>query len=354
MARQWILTAQDGFRTSLKYQENISVPSSDELGPHDVLVRMHAAGLNYRELEIARPSIIGNIPLPMIPGCDGAGIVEAAGSDVKDFRPGDKVVTHCTAPKYVEAHGDDAPVSLAGVTESLGLGTNGTLRSLGVFSEYNLVHAPKSLPLLQASSLSSWNALFGLEGKKPGPGSWVLVQGTGGVSIAALQIAVAVGATVVATSSTAEKQARLKDLGASHVLDYRTNSKWGEEARQLTPEGRGFDFILDVAGNESLPHSLAAVRVEGVIVVIGHVGSQVEVVPLFSVMLNTCIVRGILAGTRTQFREMIRFIDEKKIVPVIDDVVFELSEAKEAYAFLEAKKHFGKIAIRIDHSVASA
>ncbi|KAJ5272408.1 hypothetical protein N7478_007533 [Penicillium angulare] len=358
MARQWILTAQDGFKTSLQYQENISVPSPNELGPRDVLVRIYAASLNYRELEIARPSLIGNIALPIIPGCDGAGIVEAVGSDVQDFRPGDKVVTH-VSPKHVEAHGDDAPVGLSGALDSLGLGTNGTLRSLGVFSEYGLVHGPKSLSLEQTSTLTctwltAWNALFGLESKKPGPGSFVLIQGTGGVSIAALQIAVAVGATVVATSSTAEKQARLKELGATHVLDYRTSPKWGEEARKLTPGDRGFDIILDVAGNESLPHSLAVVRVEGVIVVIGHVGAEVEVVPLFSVLLHTCIVRGILGGTRTQFREMIRFIDERKIVPVIDDVVFELSEAKEAYAFLEEKKHFSKIVIRIDHSAASA
>lgn len=238
---------------------------------------------------------------------------------------------------------------------ALGHGTDGTLRSHAIFSEAALVHAPKSLEWLQAATLScawitAWNALFGLKGNEVGPGSWVLVQGTGGVSIAALQLAVAAGATVIATTSTEEKATRLKALGAAQVVNYRTNrDSWGAEARRLTTDERGFDFVIDIGGNQTLSQSLAAVRVDGVITVVGMVGDDAEPVPMLAALMHTCIIRGILAGSRNQFRELVRFIDEKKVVPAIDDVVFELAEAKEAYRRLKEKKHFSKVVIRIDH-----
>ncbi|KAL4987368.1 hypothetical protein BDW68DRAFT_188051 [Aspergillus falconensis] len=358
MARQWVLTGQEGFETSLEYQQGISIPSVHELGPNEVLVKMHAASLNFRELVIAGPmGINGPITPPIIPGCDGAGVVEAVGPSVRDFRPGDRVVTH-TAPKLVEAQGDNAHAGIADAVACLGQGEDGTLRSSAVFPEAGLVHAPRTLDWLSAATLpctwlTAWNALFGLKGKQAGPNSWVLVQGTGGVSIATLQLAVAAGATVVATTSTIEKADRLKALGAAHVVNYRNNPEdWGKEARGLTPDGRGFDFVVDIGGNETLPHSLAAIRVDGVVLVVGHVGdSTAEPVAMFAALMHSCIIRGILAGTRNQFRELVRFIDEKKIVPAKDDVIFELAEAKDAYRRLKERKHFAKVVIRIDHPV---
>lgn len=236
----------------------------------------------------------------------------------------------------------------------LGQGTDGTLRSHGVFSEKALVLAPKSLGWLPAATLTctwttAWNALFGLKGKEAGRDSWILVQGTGGVSIATLQLASTIGATVIATTSTDDKATRLKALGASHVVNYRSNpDNWGQEARYLTPGGRGFDIVIDVAGNESLSQSLGAVRVDGVVLVVGGVGGNAEPVPLFATLLHTCIVRGILGGSRGQFKELVRFIDEKGISPAVDDVVFELAEVKDAYGRLKEKKHFSKVVIRID------
>ncbi|KAJ5120033.1 hypothetical protein N7448_010702 [Penicillium atrosanguineum] len=354
MARQWILTGQEGFEKSLQYQEGLDIPSAHKLGSHDVLVAMHAASLNYRELMIAGPvGINGPITPPVIPGCDGAGIVTDVGSSVMDFRPGDRVVTY-VAPKLAESRGDDALPSIADAMLCRGQGIEGTLRSHGVFSEVGLVHAPKSLDYLPAATLSctwitAWNALFGLKGREAGPGSWVLVQGTGGVSVAALQLAIAAGASVIATTSNDEKAARLKALGATHVINYRTNPQgWGEEARGLTPNGRGLDFVIDVGGNETLSQSLAAVCVDGIVLVVGGVGETMEVVPMFAALMHTCIVRGILAGSRNQFRDLIRFIDNKKIVPAVDDVVFELAEAKGAYKRLKEKKHFSKVLIKID------
>ncbi|KAF5017376.1 hypothetical protein F66182_10699 [Fusarium sp. NRRL 66182] len=342
MARQWILNSQDGFETSLEYQENVPVPLADQLGPTDVLVKMHA-GVN------------GPITPPVVPGCDGAGIVEAVGSFVHEFRPGDRVVTN-SGPKIAESRGDDAFATIADVTSMMGQGIHGTLRSMGVFAEKGLVHAPKSLDWLHAATLTcnwptAYKALFGLKGREAGPGTWVLVQGTGGVSIATLQVAVAAGASVVATTSSEEKAARLRGLGATHTINYRTNpDDWGIQARRFTPEGRGFDIVIDVGGNETLPQSLTAVRVDGQVLMLGQVGKTAENVPMFMALLHTCIVRSFLGGSRTQLKEVIRFIDEKKISPAVDDVVFELAEAKGAYRRLKEKKHFAKVLIRIDHN----
>ncbi|KPM39013.1 hypothetical protein AK830_g7566 [Neonectria ditissima] len=358
MARQWILTGQEGFETSLKYEENVPVPSADQLGPNEVLVKLYAASLNYRELVIAGPGgINGPINPPVIPACDGAGIVEAVGSSVKGFKHGDRVVTHF-APDLVQSSGGDAYSSMFDVPAMLGQGTDGTLRSFGVFAEGALVPAPASLEWLPAATLTvtwltAWNLLFGLEGRKAGPGTLVLVQGTGGVSIATLQLAVAAGATVVATTSSEAKAARLKALGAKHVVNYRSNPDgWGKEARALTPNGRGFDLIADIGGNETLSQSLGAVRVDGILAVVGGVGEDAAPVPLFAALMHTCIVRGVLGGSQNQFKELVRFIDEKKIKPAVDDVVFELADAKDAYRRLKAKKHFSKVLIRIDHSEA--
>jgi NADPH:quinone reductase-like Zn-dependent oxidoreductase len=290
-----------------------------------------------------------------VPGCDGAGVVLAVGSSVHEFQPGDRIVTYL-APKLAASAGDDAQAGFLDVFPMLGQGTDGTLRSHAVFDENALVHAPKSLEYLPAATLSctwltAWNSLFGVKGREAGPGTWVLVQGTGGVSIAALQLAAASGATVVATTSTEEKATRLKKIGASHIVNYRTSPEiWGQEARKLTPDGRGFDIVIDIGGNETLKQSLASVRVDGLVLVVGGIGADAEPVQLFSVLLHTCMVRGILGGSRNHLKQVVKFIDEKSIVPAVDDVVFELAEAKEAYHRLQDKKHFSKVLIRVDHA----
>lgn len=295
----------------------------------------------------------GQITPPVVPGCDGAGIVQAVGSSVKEFQVGDRVATHLP-PTLAESSGDEASPSVVDMTQMLGHSIDGTLRSHAILSEKALVPAPKSLDWAPAATLtctwvSAWNALFGIKGKQAGPGTWVLVQGTGGVSIAALQLAAAAGATVVATTSSAEKGARLEALGAKHTVNYRTNpDTWGQLARDLTPNKRGFDIIVDIGGNQTLPQSLAAVRVDGVVLFVGGVGGDAEPVPLFAAIMHTCIVRGILGGSRAQFKELVRFIDEKGIEPAVDDVSFELADAKGAYRRLQDKKHFSKVIIRID------
>ncbi|KAI9159164.1 putative zinc-containing alcohol dehydrogenase [Paramyrothecium foliicola] len=355
MARQWILTGQEGFEKSLEFQKNVKIPSPGELGPNEVLVSLQAASLNYRDLVIAGPmGINGPITPPVVPCCDGAGTVEAVGQSVQEFKPGDRVITYLV-PNLVETSGDDAVAGVEVAVDALGQGPDGTLRSKGVFSEKALAHAPISLNWISAATLpctwlTAWNALFGLKDKAIGPGSWVLVQGTGGVSIATLQVAVAAGATVVATTSTPEKEERLKELGAAYTINYRTNSEdWGKKARDLTPDRRGFDIIVEIGGDASLPQSLAAIKVDGVVVLAGYVGGEAQPVPLFSAFMHSCIVRVILGGTRSQLRELAKFVDEKCLKPAVDDVVFELEDAKSAYRRLKEKMHFSKVVIEIRH-----
>lgn len=300
-------------------------------------------------------SLTGRFDHPVIPGCDGAGVVEAVGPSVTDFKAGDRVLTHIS-PTLAEKEGDDAITGVADAPLGLGMGIDGTLRSWGVFSEKALVHSPKNISFTQAATMTctwvtAWTALFGISGRAAGPGSWVLVQGTGGVSIATLQVAIAAGAQVVATTSTEEKASRLKALGATHVVNYRENPEgWGKEARSLTPEGRGFDIVVVVGGDETLPASLDAVRKEGVVTLVGAVGdASAEPVPMFAAFFHTCIVRGLIGASRTQMKEVVQFVEEKNIQPVVDDVEFELAEAKGAYRRLSEKKHFSKVVIRIDH-----
>lgn len=287
-----------------------------------------------------------------MPGCDGAGIVKATGSSVQSLNIGDRVVTY-PAPKVVQYHGDGAYATISDAPYMLGQGTDGTLRSVGVFPEAALVHAPKSLGWLPAATLTcnwttAWNVLFGLEGRAVGPGTWVLVQGTGGVSIATLQLAIAARATVVATTSTEEKRTRLEGLGAVKTVNYRSNPEgWGREARSFTPNERGFDIVVDIGGNQTLPQSLEAVRTDGIVSMVGQVADNADPVSLSAVFMHTCIVRAILAGSRSQFRELVRYIDEKGIVPAMDDVVFELAEVKDAYKRLRDKKHFSKVVIQV-------
>lgn len=276
------------------------------------------------------------------------------GSSVTAFKPGDRVVAHLS-PRVAEKAGDDAPSGFADISEGLGQAVDGTLRSAGVFPETALVHAPASLDWAEAatltcSGLTAWNALFGIRGRELRAGDWVLVQGTGGVSVAALQFAAAAGATVVATTSTEEKAARLRGLGAKHTINYRTNPDgWGVEARNLTPEGRGFDFVVDIAGNATLAQSLAAIRTDGIIAVVGMAGGDATPVPMMGALAHACTVRGLLLGSRRQFQDMVRFVDEKRVVPALDDVVFGLHEVKEAYKRLQEQKHFSKVVIKINH-----
>ncbi|KAF1945248.1 alcohol dehydrogenase [Clathrospora elynae] len=341
--KQWTVEGQNGF-DSLKFNEKAPIP---EMGDKDVLVKVHAVSLNYRDLIIPK----GKYPFPMkdniVPGSDGAGTVEAVGKHVTRFKAGDKVVT-----LFNQGH---IAGSLDSQSLSTGLGgaIDGTLREYAVLDEAGLVSSPQNLSMIEASTLScaaltAWNALYGLESRALKPGQWVLTQGTGGVSIFALQFAKAAGAKVIATTSSPEKAKLLKKYGADHVINYKDTSNWGEEAAKLTPGQKGVHHVVEVGGPVTMAQSLKAVAIDGVITIIGFIGGAGKDQPTFLDCLNNiCTVRGVLVGSRLQMEDMCAAIEANDLHPVVDEKVFELKNLKEAYQYMWDQKHFGKLTVKV-------
>ncbi|KAF1985077.1 NAD(P)-binding protein [Aulographum hederae CBS 113979] len=341
--REWKVVGTTGF-DSLQYNEKALVP---RLGDKEVLVRFKAASLNYRDLVIP----MGKYPAPhregVVPGSDGAGIVEAAGGSVKRFKIGDRVGTLFNQ--------DHQAGSLTPDGRNTGLGGcyDGTLRDFGAFDETGLVHLPGNLNFLEASTLTcagltAWNALYGLKSRSLKQGDVVLTQGTGGVSMFAVQFARASGATVISTTSSNDKASILKKLGAKHVINYKEDPNWGETAKKLTPGGLGVSHILEVGGPATMSQSLKAIKIGGVISIIGFLSSASKDQPTFlDCLKHLCIVRGIIVGSRLQFEEMIRAVEANDIHPIIDEKVFKLEEVKEAYQYMWDQKHFGKLCLEI-------
>lgn len=200
---------------------------------------------------------------------------------VSRFKKGDKVL-----PIFNQAH-ITGPLDYHSIGTGIGGNVDGVMRQFGAFDEQGLVHMPENLSFEEASTLgcaglTAWNALFGLSGRRVAPGDWVLVQGTGGVSLFALQFAKATGAKVIATTSSDSKAEKLKALGADYVLNYKSDSMWGETAKSLTPGGIGLQFVVEVGGPSSIAQSLKAVAFDGIISVVGFLGGvQGESQPSF-------------------------------------------------------------------------
>lgn len=238
--KQWNVAGHDGVE-SLEFTEQ-PVP---QLGDNQVLVRIHGASLNFRDIVISQGKYPWDTTPSVVPGSDGAGVVLAV-----RFQPGDKGITMLN-PQLI-AGSPTKQVSHFG----LGASVDGTLRSVGTFDEQGLVAMPEGLTFAEAATLScagvtDWNALFGLPGKQVTAGQWVLTQGTGGVSVFAVQFAKAVGARVIATTSSPERAKLLERLGADHIINYRETPEWGPVARELTG-GDGVDHVIEVAGPISI------------------------------------------------------------------------------------------------------
>lgn len=285
----------------------------------------------------------------MIPGSDGAGTVLAVGKNVTRFQPGDKVVT-----LFNQGHIGGSLDHLS-IKTGLGGAVHGTFRSVGAFDEQGLVPMPSNLNFVEAATLTcagltAWNALYGASDNKVTPGQWVLTQGTGGVSIFAIQFAKAAGARVIATTSSDKKAELLKKLGADHIINYRETPEWGVKAKELTG-GVGVDHVVEVAGPTSMKQSLASIKIGGLITIIGFVAGPSEEQPGFLENLtNICTTRGILVGSRVQMEEMCRAIEAnpETLRPVVDSKVFNLDQLKEAYEYQWSGKHQGKVGIKIE------
>ncbi|KAM0257123.1 hypothetical protein ACHAQJ_004588 [Trichoderma viride] len=302
----------------------------------------------YRDLVIAQGKSAHIAAPNVIPGSDGAGTVIAVGKHVQRFTPGDRVVTSFFQDY---AGGRLQPLTAA---SALGGALDGTLRTYGAFNEQGLVRIPSNLSSLEASTLScagvtAWSALFGLSDYKLNAGQWVLTQGTGGVSVFALQFAKAVGARVIATTSSGDKVKFLKDLGADHVINYKEDVEWGATAKTLTG-GVGVDHVVEVSGPVSMAQSLKAVKVDGVINIVGYLGGSTGDQPGFmDCFKHRCIVRPLAVGPRVLLEDLCRAIEAnpEKLRPVIDSKSFRLDQLKEACAYQWSGQHKGKVCIEI-------
>jgi len=338
--KSWFVNGKNGF-DSLELKE-VPIP---EVGDKDVLVKFQGSSLNYRDLIIPMGKYPFGVKDGVVPASDGAGTVEAVGKSVTRFQKGDRVIVI-----FNQGH---LAGSLDAKTIATGSGgtLDGCLREYGAFDEQALVSVPEGLNFREAATLgcaglTAWNALYGL--KNLLPGDVVLTPGTGGVSIFAVQFAKAAGATVIATTSSQAKADKLKQLGADHIINYKEDANWGETAKKIT-KGRGVQYVVEVGGPNTLAQSLKAIAIDGIITIIGFLGGvKGEKQPTFLECLNNhCTVRGILVGSRLAFEEMNRAIEANKIKPVVDEKVFKLAEAKEAYQYMWDQKHFGKLTIEI-------
>jgi len=309
-----------------------------EPGPGQILVRIHAASLNYRDLahlrnpKLAKP---GTVPLS-----DGAGEVVALGAGATRFAIGDRIAGNFFQDWM------DGPIRAKVFETALGGSIDGVLSEFVVFNQWAAVKIPDALTYAEAATLpcaavTAWNALA-VTGKVRA-GQCVVLLGTGGVSVFALQLAKVLGARVIITSSSDEKLERARALGADETINYRTH-KWDEEVLRLTGS-EGADHVIEVGGAGTLPQSLRAVRTGGTVELIGVLSGQNQINPM-PVLYKVITLAGVYVGSTAIFEELLRVIEFHRIAPVIDHV-FEFDQAPEAYTAMEGAGHFGKLVIQV-------
>ena len=311
-----------------------------EPGPGEVRVRMAAAAINHRDLGIAA----GAYPNPpgVIPFSDGAGLVEAVGPGVAELAPGEAVIS-CFYPWW-----ESGPATAANHHASLGCEMDGVLAEVVVQPATALVRAPRTLThamaaTLPCAGLTAWSALF-TEGRLAA-GQTVLIQGTGGVAVFALQLARMAGARPLVLSGDPAKARRAEAMGAEVVIDYRRHPAWAAEVLAATG-GEGVDLIVELGGQDTLPQSLECVKVGGRISVIGVLSGLVAAIPVPPILFRHVHLTGITVGHRADLAALCSAIDANGLKPVVDRE-FAFTQADRAYAELAAGKHFGKLVVTI-------
>ena len=319
--------------------EPLTLPSP---APNEVLVDLHAASLNYRDLMVVLGTYNPKMALPRIPGSDAAGIVTAIGSNVTRFKVGD----HVTSLFFQDwLDGEIQPTT---GKSALGGPIDGVFSTAHLFPETGLIHAPAGYTHAEAatlpcSALTAWNAL--VEKGNLHAGQTVLILGTGGVSLFALQIAKAHGARVILTSSSDEKLARARTLGADEVINYRTTPDWDREVFKLTAN-RGVDHIVEVGGAGTLPLSFKAITPGGRIYVIGVLAGKGQLIDPTPILAKAIHVDGVYVGSRAMYQRMIAAIEANHLHPILDRT-FPLTQAREALAHMQSGNHFGKIVLNL-------
>ncbi|EHA28080.1 alcohol dehydrogenase [Aspergillus niger ATCC 1015] len=305
-------------------------------GQHEVLIRVHAVSLNYRDAVLLRGDFPVNSKEEVIPVSDGAGEVIAVGPGVKRVKPNDRVAVGCFTtwiggpfiPEYFRT--------------SAGFSIDGMLAEYVLFHEDALVYIPDYMSYAEAASLPCAAPLQ--------PGQTVLIQGTGGVSLFALQITKIYGARVLAITSSDTKAARLKALGADAVVNYNTSPDWNREILTLT-DGKGVDRTLDIAGEKTIQKAAACTKIGGVIILIGFASGLGGGIPPIDIMARTLTLTGSIIGSRLDFEAMLAAMARHELRPVIDQV-YPFAEYKEAYQRLESGQQVGKVVIEIVNQTA--
>lgn len=314
-------------------------------GPQQVLIRVHAASLNYRDLEMAGGTYQGQPQHAFTLLSDGAGEVVEVGSAVTRFKPGERVIG-CFWQGWESGRLGDAGNALA-----LGGPLDGMLGEYALLDERGVVPGPARLSweeaaTLPCAALTAWQALV-VEGQLKA-GDWVLLQGSGGVSLFALQFALLHGARVIVSSSQDDKLQRLQALGATGLINYRRTPEWHQQVMALT-DGQGVDHVLEVGGPRSFTQSLLSLRPSGQVNVIGYLGGQQgEINPLLILQRNAR-VRGIAVGPRQSFESMNRAIEASGMRPLLDSV-HDWLDLPKALAHLQSGRHFGKVVLRLGHT----
>ena len=309
----------------------------------EILVKMKACSLNYRDLLIPLGGYPRNQTIPVIPLSDGAGEVVEVGKSVSRFKVGDRVIGNFFQDWV------SGSVNEEGLCSALGGGIDGTLAEYFKLKEHGTVMVPETMSYEEAATLpcaalTAWHALVSLGNIKSG--DTILLLGTGGVSIFGLQISKAFGANVIITSSSNEKLERAKKMGADHLINYKNNPDWEQSVLEIT-NGQGVDNVLEVGGAGTFEKSIASAKVYGTVSLIGVLSGFDGPAFNLSIALNLLKINGIYVGSVEMLEEMNAFFNQHKIQPVIDKV-FKFDDALDAYQYLADAKHFGKVVISND------
>ena len=319
------------------------VRPAPQIRPGQVLVQLKAASLNYRDLLMLEGTYNPKLALPVVPLSDGAGVVVAVGEGVTEFAPGHRVAA-CFVQGWLEGAPDRSVLR-----QTLGGPLDGMLTEMALLPERGLVAIPDHLSYVEAATLpcaalTAWSALV-----THGPvraGDTVVVLGTGGVSVFAIQFARLLGARVIATSSSDEKLARAREIGAHELINYAKTPRWEREVFRLTNK-QGADMVVEVGGAGTLEQSIRAVRPGGTVSLIGVLAGGARDLQLLPILMQNIRLQGVLVGHRAGFLAMNRAIAQHGLRPVVDRV-FPFAEAPAAYAHLRSQAHVGKVVVEID------
>lgn len=338
MMNSWQIHSS-GFESLQLVKVPVPIPAS-----HQLLIKVAAVALNYRDKLVIEGKLLSDsLPMPFTPASDMAGEVVATGPGVSRFNPGDRVIGNF----WTQWLDGNAPLHMARHGQSLGGPLPGVLSEYIVLHEDVAVAAPVSLSDAQAATLpvaglTAWFAL--VEAGKLQAGDRVLVQGTGGVALAALQLAQAMGAEVSVISRSAEKLQRARALGASSLINTSITPLWASQALALT-DGQGFDHILELIGGENVRQSVAALAPAGRIAQIGFLQGGDITLPALPLMLKRGTIQGITVGHRRALADLSRAMDRYAIKPVIDQL-YDFSQVKAAFEHLE-RGPFGKVVVAV-------